>query len=133
MISFTRGLTIAAATLVATACASSNPSGMATADGPQPPAEAKTTIEVSNHNWSDMVVYAVRHGTRMRLGMVTSMNSKRFPVPRHLNTGAGSVELHAEAIGSAEAFRTGPINVNPGQRVELKLENQLSISNWSVW
>jgi len=102
-------------------------------DAPLSPMEQKTTVVVETFNWADMVVYAVRHSTRIRLGMVTSMNTGRFDVPSGVNVGSGPIELLAEAIGSNDSYGTGPITVNEGQRVELRIENQLPISTWSIW
>ncbi|MQA91711.1 MAG: hypothetical protein GEU90_16065 [Gemmatimonas sp.] len=114
-------------------CAATGGSQRASSNGPLPPDARKTTVEVENHNWSDMVVYAVRYTSRVRLGMVTSMEKREFKVPSSFSLGVGGLELVAEAIGSRERYLTGPINLNQGQRVELRLENQLPISTWSVW
>jgi hypothetical protein len=123
----------AAITFLVTGCASTGGSQWTSNDGPLPAYERGTTVEVENHNWSDMVVYAVRYSTRVRLGMVTSMNKRQFKIPTAVNLSPGGLELVAEAIGSRERYLTGPINVAQGQRVELRLENQLPISTWSVW
>ncbi|MEX2581704.1 MAG: hypothetical protein WD766_00385 [Gemmatimonadota bacterium] len=126
---------VALATTVALAggCAAASGSQWTSNDGPLPAHHTETRVEVQNNNWSDMVVYAVRYNTRTRLGMVTSMNTRNFDLPKSVNLASGAVELVAEAIGSRERFGTGPINMNEGQSVELKIENQLAISSWSVW
>ena len=117
-------------------CASTGGSStamMTSSTEPMAPAAAETTLEVTNHNWSDVVVYALHHTTRVRLGMVTSMNTRQFKLPRVMQVSTSDVRLVAAPIGSSEDFVTGPIHVGPGQRVELQLENTLAISNWSVW
>ena len=101
-------------------------------DGPLPP-DASTTVEVTNRNWSDMVVYAVRAGTRHRLGTVTSMTTRQLRVPRGLASGGSGVLLVADPIGGREYFNTGRIMVGPGQQIQLTLENHLPLSNYSVW
>lgn len=115
--------------LAITGCASAaydTPANAATGDG-------AATVVVQNNNWSDMTVYALRNGVRMRLGMVVSMGAERFTLPRMLMSGAGEFRLIADPIGSSEAFRTPPLMVAPGQRVELTLQNSLALSTSSVW
>lgn len=97
------------------------------------PAGTETTVEVTNHNWADMVVYAVRGGTRYRLGMVTSMSTARFEIPGMVVNGSGGVSLAADPVGSTDVFVTQPMQVVPGQRVEFNIENHIATSSYSVW
>jgi hypothetical protein len=90
-------------------------------------------IEVQNNNWADIVVYAVRNGMRMRLGMVTSMGRERFPLPASVFASSGDVQLLADPIGGATPYLFPPVTVHQGQRVELRLENHLPLSSLSVW
>jgi hypothetical protein len=94
---------------------------------------AEPTIRVQNQNWSDVVVYAVRSGRRHRLGMVTSMSSARFRLPRGLAMGTGELQLVADAIGSSRGFTSGPIHVSNGQEIALNVQNHLPMSTVSVW
>ena len=124
---------LAAMVLVAGACSTGGMSHATSSDEPLPPAgDDRPTVLVQNSNWSDMVVYAERDGFRRRLGMVTSMNSDRFRLPRGMDIGAGGVQLIAEPIAASGRFNTGPINIGPGQAIQLRIENQLAISNWSI-
>jgi hypothetical protein len=60
-----------------------------------PPLKAEVSVEVENHNWSDITVYLVAGGLPHRLGMVTSLNKATFAFPtQRLNTTAG-VRLRA--------------------------------------
>lgn len=115
------------AVLLAAGCANARP-----ATGPQP-AETKTTVQVTNHNWSDMVVYAVHNGLRVRLGMVTSMSSRRMAVPRNLALATGDFRLAVDPIGSSQGFVTQPLQIRPGSRIEFNIQNNLPISSYSVW
>lgn len=127
-------IAFAATAFIATGCASTSGSpAMSSSSAPLPSMMEETTVEVHNHNWSDMVVYAVRDNSRVRLGMVTSMNTRRFQLPTSFRVSASDLRLMANPIGSQDEYTTSPIQVNPGQRVELRLENMLSISNWAVW
>lgn len=101
--------------------------------GPLPPARAETGVTVSNHNWSDMVVYAVRAGMRHRLGTVTTNQTRRFTLPRGMAGPGGDLRLVADPVGGSERFDTGTLAVSPGQTIELSLENQLSVSSVAIW
>jgi len=91
------------------------------------------TIRVENRNWSDVVVYAVRSGRRHRLGMVTSMSSARFRLPRGMATGSGDLQLVADQIGSSRGFVSEPIHISTGQEIALSVQNHLPMSTVSVW
>jgi len=93
---------------------------------------APPTVRVTNNNWSNMNVFAVRGTTRYRLGMVTSMATQVFRLPAAL-AGAGGVRLLADPIGGSEQFLTPAVYVRSGEEVKLELQNQLQISSISVW
>jgi hypothetical protein len=133
MSSISRPVTLALFVVLAGGCATAANSEWMSNEAPLAPYNRQTTVVVENYNWADMVLYAVRQSTRIRLGMVSSMNSRRFDVPSGVNVGSGPIELLAEAIGSADRYLTGPMTVNEGQRVQLRIENQLPISTWSIW
>ncbi len=70
-----------AATLALSACASHG-----TYDNADRAAQRTVAVDVSNHNWMDVVVYAVSSsGTRVRLGNVTTGLDQRFRLPHLLN------------------------------------------------
>lgn len=92
-----------------------------------------TLVQVENNNWSDMTIYVVRSGTRMRLGTVVSMNSTIFVVPPSMVNASGEVQLIADPIGGSATFTTHPVLVNPGQQIEFTLENNINLSSLSVW
>jgi predicted small lipoprotein YifL len=97
------------------------------------PSAPPATVQVTNHNWADMVIYLVRSSTRVRLGTVTSMNTARFRIPNGMITSGSSIHLHADPIGSRDGYVTPALQVSPGRQVELRLQNHLAISSVSVW
>lgn len=99
----------------------------------EPRARANSTLRVFNNNWSDMTIYVVRNGMRARIGQVGSMSDASFRLPKAMMVGAGDVLIMARPLASRQAFVSQRINVIPGQRIELRLENNLSLSNFSVW
>ena len=88
-------------------------------------------LHVANHNWSDIVVFAVRGSTRQRLGDVSTGAQADFVVPRNLIIG-GQLTVLLHPIGGPRDFSTGPILVSPGQQVDLRVENSITQTNWSV-
>ncbi len=95
--------------------------------------EIEATVEVTNNNWSDMVVYAQRNGSRMRLGTVTSMTTSSFDLPVAFVAGSGELFFVVDPIGSDRTYRSPAVMVGRGQRVEFLLENNLALSSLSVW
>ena len=94
---------------------------------------APPTVRVTNNNWSNMNVYAVRGSTRLRLGMVTSMATEVFRLPASVTGGGTGVRLLADPIGGSEQYLTPAVFVGQGEEVKLDLHNQLQISSVSVW
>jgi hypothetical protein len=110
-------------------CATNQGPAVLTGNGDEPP-----VVSVSNHNWSDVVVYAQRStGSRVRLGTVTSMGTQTLRIPRGLLNSLSGIRLIATPIASPAQFATEPLNVWPGQTIELRIENQMSISTVQVW
>jgi hypothetical protein len=113
----------------ATACAT----GTQVQNAPGAPIEARTQVEVTNNNWSDMRVYVDRGGVKTRLGTVTSMTTRLLAIPRVLVSPGSSVRLIADPIGAPQEFVSPTLQVHPGQRVEFTIQNHLSVSSISVW
>ena len=85
-------------------------------------------IHVVNHNWLDMRIYAVINGRSIKLGTVTGLTSETLKIRESLLSFAADLELVARGIGSrSEIFRTS-IQVFPGDVLELRIENSISLS-----
>ncbi len=97
-------------------------------------APANTAIvHVDNHNWQDVDVFAVREGMKLRLGMVTSMSAGDFRLPESFLVGSPNVQLRIDPIGASSAYLTQTILVTPGQTVDLRIENNLNLTSYSVY
>ena len=88
-------------------------------------------VHINNHNWSDIVVFAVRGTSRLRLGDVTAGNEADFVLPRNMTEG-GQLTLVLHPIGGPRDFSTGPILVQPGQQIDVRVENAISQTNWTI-
>jgi hypothetical protein len=91
-----------------------------------------TVVEVFNNNWLDINVYAVRSGTRMRLGTVRSMARNSFMLPEAALSGASSIRLMAAPIGTTRTHITEGILLQRGDRIEWSVENSLALSHYAV-
>ena len=96
------------------------------------PAPERVAVTVKNSNWMDMDVFAVRGGTRARVGSVTGLTTATFRVPANFAPD-GVLQLMVDPVGSDGAYVTDKIVVAPGQRVELTIGSVLRMSTFAVW
>ena len=123
-----------AAAAVAGGCATGRGAASAADQDFAQAAPANTAlVHVDNHNWQDVDVFAVRDGMQVRLGMVTSMTSGVFRLPETFLTGSPNVQLRIDPIGSNSGYLTQSILVSPGQTVDLRIENNLNLTSYSVY
>ena len=118
------------ASLTALGCAShSSKKG----DEPSPGYDVELSLEVENHNWSDVVIYLLRSGQPERLGMVTAHNTGTFVFPYRRLGASGNSRLSAYPIGGGSAFNSENLLVQPGQSIKWTLETELSRSSLVVY
>jgi hypothetical protein len=96
------------------------------------PANKPVRLYVQNNNWLDVNVYAVRGGTRFRLGVVRSAAGRFFELPDHLTSNGLNVQLQASPIGQRGSV-TEAVPISPGDIVEWRIQNNLNLSSLSVW
>ena len=84
---------------------------------PQP----RTTVRVENQGFSDMTVYAIRSGQRVRLGNAPGNTTTTFTIPANLIFGATPLRFLADPIGSNRTPVSDEITVQPGDQVRLVL------------
>jgi hypothetical protein len=128
MMSLFRRALLLAVTLPLVSCA-----GRASPETAGPARDGIALVRVTNNNWSDMIIYVLKGGTRTRLGRVPSLSTVELKLPRTI-VGIGSeFEIAADPVGPEQAFRTGSIHVEPGQWVEFTIQNHLEVSYYSIW
>ncbi|HEX5962430.1 MAG TPA: hypothetical protein VFY42_01795 [Gemmatimonadales bacterium] len=103
--------------LILTACA-----GRSQDTAPEPTETAM--VQVDNQGFTDMVVYAVNGGQKIRLGLATGHSSKSFTIPRYLVRGAGTIRFLADPIGGNRAPISEEMTVQPGDLVTLTIPPQ---------
>jgi hypothetical protein len=100
---------------------------------PSPGLDAELSLEVENHNWSDVVIYLLRGGQPERIGMVTAHNTSTFVFPYRRLGASGNSRLSAYPIGGGSAFNSENLLVQPGQSIKWTLETDLSRSSLVVY
>ena len=94
--------------------------------------ERTVTLTVVNDNWLDMKIYALRLGTRYRLGTVTSLTSEEFELPAHLQPSISEVQLLAVPIGGTHGVVSPTVYPSGGDEVVWALQNNLALSGTIV-
>jgi hypothetical protein len=88
-------------------------------------------LRVTNINWADINVYAVRGLTRSRIGFVTSLTTRSFRVPGS-SMPDGTLRLLIDPVGSEKTYVTEAIVAASGQRVELTVMPTMTMSTFAV-
>lgn len=91
------------------------------------------TLQVANNNWSDVVIYMVRDGTRTRFTMVTAARSIEVAIPPRFISPSGTVQIIAHRIGGNDEYVSPPVLVRLGHTIALTLESNLVRSTVGVW
>lgn len=121
---------LVAAVLAASACgAFSRQPGSAGPVDMDDQRDEEISVSVRNNAWSAIHVYAVMGGQWESLGVVSSQSSSDFELSRSMMGGRGEIRLVADPIGSNEGYFSDPILIEPGDRVEWTLQNNLSLSS----
>ena len=89
---------------------------------PEPTESA--AVQVQNQGFSDMVVYAINGGQRIRLGLAAGNSTNTFTIPRHLIRGAGGIRFLADPVGGNRTPVSEEMTVNPGDVVTLTIPPQ---------
>jgi hypothetical protein len=120
---------LTAGTLTTTGCATAE--GLAQHENSV--ANRSSLVRVANNNWSDVTVYLVRPGVRARLGSVPSMTQTDLRIPPALFGTGAQMQLVAVPLASNRPYVSQNIYIIPGQRIDLRVENSINLSSFSVW
>jgi hypothetical protein len=95
--------------------------------------EGEIALNVTNHNYLDVVVYVLHDGIQTRVGTVTGSSSTVFFLPTRLLGQGREIQLYGDAIGNDTYARTEIIVVQRGQYIEWTLETDLRRSSVGVF
>lgn len=99
----------------------------------RPSRDTPVSIEVENHNWSDMVIYLDRGKLSQRLGSVGTLHTEVFSIPYLQLGNTGNTRLRADPIGNIQSFQSEEINIQPGQSLKWTIENDIDRSFLSAY
>ena len=117
-----------AALLVAGGCATG---GLQTS--PPPTADQSLRLQVQNQSASDMVIYSVQSGGRVRLGQITARETRDFRLRFSLQAPTGALRLYAEPMGPGQGFLVTPVEAGQGDRVTVVLDDESQPTRVAVY
>lgn len=89
-------------------------------------------VEVKNYNWLDVHVYVDRDGLLLPVGVVATGQTADLRLPLLATAAAGDVRLVAVPIGGSDYYVSPILFLEPGDVVNLDLENALNFSYATV-
>lgn len=95
--------------------------------------EGEIALNVTNHNYLDVVVYVLHDGQRTRVGTVSGSSSTVFFLPTRLLGQGREIRLYGDAIGNDDYAVTDILIVQRGQYIEWTLETNLRRSSVGVF
>ena len=90
-------------------------------------------LEVSNNNWSDVIIYIVHDGRRTRFTTVTAAHSTSVVIPARYVGSTGNIQIIAHRIGGNDEYVSPVVSVRMGHTVAVTLESNLVRSTVGVW
>ena len=96
------------------------------------PDSAPVALTVTNQNWLDVDVYAIRGTARYRLGAVGGNSSATLRIPSSL-IAHGDLRLMADPVGSNDVYVSDVIPVAPDQSVQLTVAPRMRMSSYAVF
>lgn len=96
-------------------------------------ADDSPVLEIENHNWSDIVVFALHDGRTARLAQVTAGQSLSVPLlPQHVSA-MGTLRLAVHPIGGSSDYTSETLSLRTGYTVRLTVESSVGHSSVAVW
>ncbi len=89
----------------------------------------RQVVRVTNHNWNDMEVFAIRNGGRRILGVVGAAQQATLLVTEDMLDTDGKLQLGARIQGRRDMLIMDPVRVPSGDYVDWSLENEFGRSS----
>ena len=80
-----------------------------------------TILKVENDSFSDMRIYVVQSGQRVRIGTAGGKSVSSFTLPQAIMHGIRTLAFEAVPIGANGKAISEEITVNPGEQVTLRI------------
>lgn len=94
---------------------------------------SSVTLEVENHNWSDVTLYVIHDGVQTRIGQVTAAQDLAIDIPASLQGQMHQIQLAARRIGGNDAFVSQQISLRGNAAIRFTIESDLRRSTVGVW
>jgi hypothetical protein len=98
-----------------------------------PPPIENIPLQITNHHYLDITIYAIHDGQRTRIGVAGGSAHTSMVLPSRLLGVGRELQLYGDPIGSSERAITEVVVVQPGQFIEWLLESGLSRSTVGVY
>jgi len=124
---------LVAGTLVGCAAHRRVPLPASAASEDSAPSLDSLVLEIDNHNWSDIVVFALHDGRSSRLAQVTAGRSVSLPLrPQHIGA-MGTLRFAVHPIGGSSDYTSESLSLRTGSTVRLTVESRVGHSSVAVW
>jgi hypothetical protein len=90
-------------------------------------------LEITNHHYLDITIYAIHNGQRTRLGVAGGSAHTNMMLPARLLGEGRELRLFGDPVGSSDRAISEVVVVQPGQYIEWLLEPELDRSTISVY
>jgi hypothetical protein len=101
-------------------------------DAPQA-VSGPVTLEVQNHNWSDVVLFIIHDGRTHRFAQIAAAKDESFEIPPRYLGDQGTIRLGLHRVGGRDDYSTEPVSVRTGNTIRLTIEGRLDHSSIGVW
>jgi len=81
--------------------------------------QEQITVRVENQGFSDMTIYVIQSGQRVRLGLANGNSTAKFKIPRSMIFGLSQLQFQAHPIGGRGDPVSETITVGPGDEIRL--------------
>ena len=95
-------------------------------------AEGDALLTVRNDHWLDITIYAIRGGSRYRLGMVPGLKTETLHLKNSVLAGSGTLRFLLEPIGSTRTHLTESIPIGANASIELNIRSPLNLTTFTV-
>ena len=85
------------------------------------PAGPRTALEVDNQGFTDMTIYVVNSGQRIRLGLATGKTTTTLTIPASVVGSGRELSFLADPVGSSRSARSEQLFVRAGETVTLTI------------
>lgn len=86
--------------------------------------EPETKVRVQNQAWTDMTIYAISSGQRVRLGRVVGNSTAVLKIPSGVVGLGRTLTFLADPLGSSQTSSSFEIYVRPGDEITLMIPPQ---------